>query len=406
MVKHLSDVWLHTSLFLLIFSFKCIIMFYININLGDFMKNKIIISALCVLLCLLTAVTIISATAATFVTDSEWKLEIASDTEYYIEEYLGKETTVTIPETIGNKKVTKINSQAFASSKVIEVMLPDTVTIIDSYAFFNCKTLKSVTASENITSIGSGAFANCTVLESVDFAENALFASIPGSCFTGCTALKEIKIPQGVINIYDYAFLNCNNLTKVEIPESVINIANKAFNKADNITLYVYDGSYALQYAIDNNIPYVNLGVYVESTEPTTAPTTATEPSEVVSSVVTEPTEVSTPDEPTTPVTTPSTTVTEPTEETSATASEPTETTVVMKLLYFMGDADLDYRVTIKDATKIQKHLAKISELNEIQLILADVDENSSVSVKDATKIQKFLAGFADISVVGSEVYL
>lgn len=371
-------------------------MFYINIYLGDFMRNKVVISALCLLLCFLAGVTIFTVTAATFVTDSKWKLEIASDTEYYIEEYLGDDTVVNIPNTIGNRNVVKINPQAFASSNVTDIIVPSSVTELDSYAFFNCKSLVNVTLSTNITTIGSGAFANCVALKSVAFADNAMFESIPGSCFTGCTALEEVKIPNGVANIYDYAFLNCKNLTKVEIPESVTNIAVKAFNKADNVTLYVYDGSYALQFAIENNIPYVNLGVYVEPTEP--ASTVPTEPSETDTTVVTTPS---------TTTVTPSTVVTEPTETSvSTTVSEPIETTTVDKLLYFMGDADLDYRITIKDATRIQKHLANISLLGETQLIIADVDENANVTIKDATLIQKYLAGFAGISFVGTEVYL
>lgn len=57
-----------------------------------------------------------------------------------------------------------------------------------------------------------------------------------------------------------------------------------------------------------------------------------------------------------------------------------------------MGDANLDGRVTVKDATIIQKHIAMFLRLSEEQMKLADVDENGTVNVIDATMIQKRIA--------------
>lgn len=374
------------------------------------MNKKIIISVLCLILAAFSIVSLISASAGSFVEYNDWKLEIPSmtnKTEYYIGGYNGDDSNLVIPDRILDRTVVKINEYAFASNEnLMYCTIPDTIVEIDNYAFDNCSELRGITIPASVAKMGKGAFYGCSSIVDLNIEPKSQLDEVSYVAFANCSSMLTATVGQGVGSIADYAFGNCSNLRYITIYPSVTEIGINAFYGCDNLTIRGYSGSYAIEYAIANNIPYKNLGVYVEPTEPTTAPTTATEPSEVVSSVVTEPTEVSTPDEPTTPVTTPSTTVTEPTEESSATASEPTETTVVMKLLYFMGDADLDYRVTIKDATKIQKHLAKISELNEIQLILADVDENSSVSVKDATKIQKFLAGFADISVVGSEVYL
>lgn len=57
-----------------------------------------------------------------------------------------------------------------------------------------------------------------------------------------------------------------------------------------------------------------------------------------------------------------------------------------------MGDVDLDGAVKIKDATLIQKALAKLAELDDKQDVLADVTEDGKVNIKDATAIQKYLA--------------
>ncbi len=59
---------------------------------------------------------------------------------------------------------------------------------------------------------------------------------------------------------------------------------------------------------------------------------------------------------------------------------------------YDCGDTDMSRKVTISDATLIQKHVAKLQELSKLQLFIADVDGDDEVTVKDATEIQKFLA--------------
>lgn len=57
-----------------------------------------------------------------------------------------------------------------------------------------------------------------------------------------------------------------------------------------------------------------------------------------------------------------------------------------------LGDVTLDDKVNIKDATAIQKNLAKLVELDAKQMTAADVTADDKVNIKDATAIQKFLA--------------
>ena len=108
--------------------------------------------------------------------------------------------------------------------------------------------------------------------------------------------------------------------------------------------------------------------------------------------------------EPTEPVTTVPPTTVPPTETSTETntaeiTTEATETTSVAtepatKWAHELGDVDLDGRLSVKDATLVQKFLAKLAELNEEQNALADVNGDNSVSIKDATGIQYKLAGF------------
>jgi len=59
-----------------------------------------------------------------------------------------------------------------------------------------------------------------------------------------------------------------------------------------------------------------------------------------------------------------------------------------------LGDVDLDDKVSIKDATRLQKYLAKILKLSEKAYKNADFDQNGTVNVRDVTAIQKYIARF------------
>ena len=56
------------------------------------------------------------------------------------------------------------------------------------------------------------------------------------------------------------------------------------------------------------------------------------------------------------------------------------------------GDADLDGKVSVMDATAIQLHCAKKLTLDETAMLNAEVDGDNTVTVMDATKIQLFVA--------------
>ncbi len=73
--------------------------------------------------------------------------------------------------------------------------------------------------------------------------------------------------------------------------------------------------------------------------------------------------------------------------------------------MYYFGDTDFDQKITVKDATAIQKHLAKIIELSEDALYYGDVDGNEKITISDATLIQKYVAMIIDVFPV-EEVYV
>lgn len=70
------------------------------------------------------------------------------------------------------------------------------------------------------------------------------------------------------------------------------------------------------------------------------------------------------------------------------------------KALY-LGDADMDSVVNIKDATLVQKHVAQIEKIIGDAIITSDADKDETITIKDATQIQKFVAGLSVDTPVG-----
>lgn len=61
--------------------------------------------------------------------------------------------------------------------------------------------------------------------------------------------------------------------------------------------------------------------------------------------------------------------------------------------VYSHGDSNSDGKISVADATRIQKSLAGLAELTEVQKAAAEVTGEGRLTVADATKIQKYIAG-------------
>ena len=249
-----------------------------------------------------------------------WSFEKNEDGTVCITDYKGEDYDIVIPDQIGANKVTQIAAYAFSPEKprrakqrrwfleqIRSITIPDGVTSIGAYAFAGCKGLShlvlptgicyiesgtfkkceglskidipegviSIGASafegcfavcinlpDSVTCLGNSAFADCLVLENIRIPHG--ITKIPDFAFSACASLVNILIPDGVTSVGDYAFDGCLKLEKITIPESVTYIGMSAFADAesafihkDTPTLFLHEGSFAQQYAKENDLPFV-----------------------------------------------------------------------------------------------------------------------------------------------------
>ena len=131
--------------------------------------------------------------------------------------------------------VTNIGSYAFYHcSSLTSVTIPNSVTSIGYQAFSDCSSLTSITIPDSVTSIGINAFYYCDSLTSVTIGNGV--TSIGNLAFCHCSSLTSITIPNSVTSIGYQAFSDCSSLTSITIPDSVTSIGNAAFSSCDSLT--------------------------------------------------------------------------------------------------------------------------------------------------------------------------
>ena len=174
------------------------------------------------------------------------------------------------------------NKLKLNGTEIKDLVIPNDITEIKNYAFYNCSGLTSVTIPNSVTSIGDVAFEYCSGLTSItipnsvtyigDYAfygtawynnladgviyiNNVLYnykggmpngtsisvkdgtVSISPSAFHSCSGLTSVTIPNSVTTIGDKAFYDCDGLTSVTIGNSVTMISSSVFYSCDNLRI-------------------------------------------------------------------------------------------------------------------------------------------------------------------------
>lgn len=160
--------------------------------------------------------------------------------------YTGQEEICEIPD-----GVKKIEPYAFCgNSKLKEIILPQSLSVIGDHAFencvalerihgaeglesigesafYHCKELREVVLPDGLQSLGEEAFAFCTALEQISLPES--LEVVERRVFAGCSALTAVGIPAGVTAVEEEAFAYCRSLNTLSIPEGMLRLAERAF---------------------------------------------------------------------------------------------------------------------------------------------------------------------------------
>ena len=127
-------------------------------------------------------------------------------------------------------KFTRIPDRAFLNTKINsnQINIPNTVTSIGSYAFYNTAICGPLYIPKSVTEIGEGAFENCMNLDFLSLQSN--LKRIGNRAFKACRFSGGLTIPNSVTEIGDYAFYECNSFNKdLILSENLKKIGSYAF---------------------------------------------------------------------------------------------------------------------------------------------------------------------------------
>ena len=120
--------------------------------------------------------------------------------------------------------------------RIERVVIPNTVTVIEDYAFSGCHNLDSIMIDDNVTWIGGHVFANCSNLKTVTIGKGV--TQIGQSAFYYCSNLQTVNY--NAINFTGMmgtsVFLECHAFTTLNIGNQVKMMPIGAFDRCTNLT--------------------------------------------------------------------------------------------------------------------------------------------------------------------------
>lgn len=170
-------------------------------------------------------------------------------------------------------------------SSLTRIVIPQSVTVIQTYAFFTCSALAEVTLPDGLQAIGPRVFQSCSALETITFPENlttigylafymagltsvvipdsvkdtyiettdddgntqtTTLAGIGYAAFHTCTALKTAKVGTGTTELRAGVFGYCTSLESVYLPASLEKIEGALYSGGEFVYGHAFHNNTSL----------------------------------------------------------------------------------------------------------------------------------------------------------------
>ena len=131
--------------------------------------------------------------------------------------------------------VAGIDERAFYdNSRLISLEISNGPLAVPQECFSFCTNLKYLILPNSIKELGVGSFSGCFNLELVHIPKKVI--SIPDNLFDNCKKIKYLKLPRRLKVIGVKAFQGCSSLESLIIPKNVESIGESAFYGCSNIS--------------------------------------------------------------------------------------------------------------------------------------------------------------------------
>lgn len=97
---------------------------------------------------------------------------------------------VIVPDSFEGEPVIAIGDKAFSHSSIAEIVLPDSIEILNTNAFYFSTNLKEIKLPKNLRIVKQSVFIGCRSLNKINFPVGV--EKISSYCFNNCTSLKSV----------------------------------------------------------------------------------------------------------------------------------------------------------------------------------------------------------------------
>ena len=160
---------------------------------------------------------------------------------WLVRSYDGAEEDLRIPDEVDGLPIVMIAAKAFEDNRIVRsVQIPDSVTFIGNYAFWNCTTLERAKVGRGVSALNLGTFWGCTSLVHADLPDT--LTSLGDGVFRSCTSLVSQDIPETIAELGDSCFRDCTALVSISLPAAIRTVMRNCFRGCSSLSTVIMHG--------------------------------------------------------------------------------------------------------------------------------------------------------------------